>query len=253
MLDGDYARSTWLDMPTRIRLLTALLGTLTVLLIPRAAPAQADSGSMRHDVGSWMTITAGGPLGATETRLSWSGMGQVRAVENSGGYHIGVVSGSLGYKVSPQTSVGLAGFIYHIDPSNVDDFYERRLSQQLVWTRSGSPVTLTLRGRVEQRFFTTGDDVGLRVRALLRLRAPLSDDTRFGVEGYQESFISLRDTDWGATSGYRQNRVYVGAWWWLNSTESVKLSAGYLNQTGFRSQARDLMNHLLAVQLAVRL
>ena len=229
-----------------------VIGLLFTVLPNRDLVAQSDETSIRHDYGSWLTTSFGGRLGADSSPFSWAAMGQLRLLESSAGYHVGVGGVALGYGLSNSTTVRLGAALFNFDPSNADNVLERRFSQELIWSAPVSDMNFTFHGRLEERFFSSGDDMGLRLRGLFRLRAPVTDDGRLGAEGYQEFWISLRDTDWGARSGYSQNRVYLGGYYRLNEMGSATLSVGYLNQVIF-TQVRDFMRHLLSLQMSFRI
>jgi len=63
---------------------------------------------------------------------------------------------------------------------------------------------------------------------------------------YDEYFINLNHTDYGARKGFDQNRAFLGGNWALNP--DTKLEIGYLNQYVNTKQA-DLMNHVFSTTL----
>ncbi len=143
-----------------------------------------------------------------------------------------------------------AGFGYGHMISNIEnapDTHENRLWQQLVWKpETGSDVTIALRARIEQRFFSTGDDVGWRARNEIKATLPVSESVY--VYGSGESFFYLNDTDWGAESGLQRLRSRVGVGFDL--TEAASVEAGYINQYEPVSGA-DKFDHILAVTISL--
>ncbi len=65
--------------------------------------------------------------------------------------------------------------------------------------------------------------------------------------------FNLNNTDWGARSGFDQNRFFFGLGYKLNESGSLSLEVGYLNQYLYRRSATDRMNHIFSVNLFLNL
>jgi len=107
---------------------------------------------------------------------------------------------------------------------------------------------LSLRSRLEERDLERAHDVGLRFRQQLQLAMPLPDKplTLFtSIEHYS----NVRDTDWGARSGFDQLRTYFGLRMPVN--EKLTLEVGYMNQWINRS-TEDAVNHLAMLHLRAK-
>ena len=144
-----------------------------------------------------------------------------------------------------------AGYGYFLsDPNGGSDRYEHRWWQQLAWSvASWDWGSLSLRSRLEERILENASDTGLRYRQQVQLAVPFEnqDVTLFtSVEHY----TNLRDTDWGARSGFDQLRTYIGVR--MPMTEKLSLEAGYMNQYINRSGG-DVVNHLAILHLRVKL
>ncbi len=83
---------------------------------------------------------------------------------------------------------------------------------------------------------------------MLRVTAPSGISPRLLLVAYDEYFLNLNDTDYGAERGFDQNRAFVGVNWALNN--QMKLEVGYLNQY-VNGQRTDAMNHVLSGTLFV--
>jgi len=60
---------------------------------------------------------------------------------------------------------------------------------------------------------------------------------------YDEYFLNLNQTDYGARRGFDQNRAFVGVNWAFNATTRAEI--GYLNQY-INGKNIDNMNHVLS-------
>ena len=80
----------------------------------------------------------------------------------------------------------------------------------------------------------------------MRVSKPLASNPAVALVVWDEFFINLNDTDWGAHAGTDQNRLFLGASWTVNPT--AKLEMGYINQY-VNSQQLDRMNHILSTTL----
>ena len=131
------------------------------------------------------------------------------------------------------------------------DLREHRSFQQLSWVM-GKPWggEFSTRTRLEQRWRADGDDVGHRLREMVRLEVPVADNGLAAL-GYAEGFLALNDTDWGARSGFDQLRSFVGAEIPVVGKTTIEL--GYLNQLVNQAGGRRRMNHVLSFALFARL
>ncbi len=79
---------------------------------------------------------------------------------------------------------------------------------------------------------------------------PLAFQSRLRLVAYDEIFIAFNDTDWGAQSGFDQNRLFAGLGWQFQ--KGINVEAGYLNQFVRRRGRDNLMNHILSLNLLLR-
>lgn len=124
---------------------------------------------------------------------------------------------------------------------------EDRIRQQIVIARGRFAGRL----RLDERFNPGGDEIGFRLRPLVRYNLPLGK-SRVSLFGSHESFILPNSTVWGQRAGYERMRNIAG----FNVPIGKALSAdiGYLNQYRVaRGGARAQMDHALSLQLTVNL
>lgn len=125
---------------------------------------------------------------------------------------------------------------------------EERL-RQMIMVPLGSGFSGRL--RFEQRFNSSGGEIGFR------LRPRLAWDTALGAGplhlfATSEHFVNLNSTAWGARGGYERMRNAVGIAIPLGGT--LKGEIGYLNQYRFgRDGARDQMDHVATFTLSLNI
>lgn len=135
----------------------------------------------------------------------------------------------VGYTFSPALTIHAGyGWIPRItdEGTNTD---EDRTWQQAIFTKPvGSDVKLQLRGRLEQRFAASGDDIGHRFRMFARGQWAWCEGLPAQLVAWDEVFVGLNNTDWNTRRGFDQNRLFVG----LGTdtrVDGVRVEAGYLN------------------------
>ena len=228
-------------MSTRNRIARAL--TIGAAVI--ASPALAET---TQDEQAWINLTAIGPVSGD---LVYFAEVQPR-FGNGARLDQLLLRGAVGWKLSPSVTLyqGYAHVVTAIE--NGRDINEERSFQQLNLAL-GKPLRgeLSSRTRVEQRWRSNGNDMGWRLREMLRYEHPLKPGSD-AVNGlvWTEAFIALNDTDWGARSGFDQLRTFVGAEIGLPGASTVEL--GYLNQTINQTAGRTRINHAASVTLWYR-
>ncbi|MEQ8205883.1 MAG: DUF2490 domain-containing protein [Woeseia sp.] len=157
---------------------------------------------------------------------------------------------SLGYDLKSNMTVW-AGFGYFVsEPKGGSRRHERRWWQQFNWTaKHWDWGTLVLRTRLEERDFENTRDVGVRFRQQLLLAMPLPSKTATLIASV-EHHSNLRDTDWGASSGFEQFRSYLGLR--LPVHNKLMIEVGYMNQLIDR-HSEDAMNHIAMLQFRAKL
>lgn len=200
-----------------------------------------------HDSGTWLALFARGDVGRTDDcRLKWWFDGHARFFDDAGGFGQSIMRPGLGYALSDAATLWAGYGWIRTSPQATPEFDEHRVWQQITWSKDFDPVRLGLRSRLEQRFLETGADTGWRFRQLVSLRRPV-DCSRFSLVAWDEVFIHLNDTDWGATGGFDQNRLFLGFGFRCDPASPNRVEVGYLNQFVDRPTADDLSNHLVAI------
>ena len=234
------------------------VGATWLFLLAATSPAEARS-SVDHDAALWLMLFGQGRFEESERtlgRLRW--WLDIQQREFGDGSDQTLLRPGLGYQMDDATSVWLGYAWIDTSAASGPTTNEHRIWQQLLWTMQlwqgrARPSVLTSRTRLEQRFLDNGDDVGWRARQLVKLTRPFDFEPRLGLAAYDEIFFNLNDTDWGASSGLDQNRLFAGLAWTFDEARRFTLEVGYLNQFLYRSGSEDDMNHILNINLLVNL
>ncbi|URW74608.1 DUF2490 domain-containing protein [Sphingomonas donggukensis] len=202
-----------------------------------AVPAHAQD----EDAQLWLQVNASAPL-AERVKLTLEQIARIG--DRQGGLFQTELGGIVAYRVSDQIELGFGyrrvGF--HNGNRSED---ENRLRQHIVATFG----RLVGRLRVDERFHPGGDEIGFRIRPLLRYNQPLG---KGGLKLFisHESFYLPNATRWGQRSGYERMRNSVGFTIPLGKLSSVDV--GYLNQyRPGRSGSPAQMDHALSTQLTL--
>ena len=226
-----------------------ILTPLFLLILLALSAARADT---VEDSGIWIAAFGQGSLEIINPKLQkyrWWFDTHARYRDAGGQFYQGIVRPGLGYSLTGNTAVWLGYAWITTSPVGGEDFDEHRIWQQLTWSTRLDPVTLSTRSRLEQRFLETGDDTGWRFRQLLQLQYPFSFEPRLSLVGYDELFIHLNSTDWGADSGFDQNRLFAGFGWNFDTDRRITGAIGYLNQFTRKPSGDNEMNHILSIYL----
>jgi len=215
-----------------------------------AALAGAAQAAADEDFHTWGAIVATGALGAALADTRFWIEGQGRFDDDSSRFNQGIVRAALGHALGPR-AVLWAGYAYiptH-PQGRGNNTVEHRPWQQLTW-RAAAPfagLTLSTRTRLEQRFVEGGVDTGWRFRQLIKLTRPFVTDERVYLALWDEVFINLNGTDWGAGDGFDQNRIFAGLG--IHLAQGWVTEVGYMNQYIDRNRRADASNHVLSLTL----
>ena len=160
-----------------------------------------------------------------------------------------IVRLGVGYRVR-DNAVAWVGYHYQdVERDGRPGTTEHRGWQQLSLTLGPAfGGAFSARTRVEQRFVSSGGDVGWRLRQQLRYARPIMEDPDVSFVAHAEVFVALNDTDWGASGGFDRLRSFAGVSIPMHETASLEI--GYLNQ--FDDRAVDRIDHVLSLTLILR-
>jgi Protein of unknown function (DUF2490) len=212
-------------------------GLLAVPLLFAATAAQAQ----QQDEQLWLQVNTNVPL-APKLRITLEQI--ARFGDRADGLFQTEFGGILGYKVADNVELGFGYRAVGAHNGNTADD-ENRLRQHVIATFG--PVTT--RFRIDERFSPAGDEIGFRIRPLVRYNHGL------GPKGLalfvsHESFYLPNSTRWGQVRGYERMRNILGVT--VPVGRYVSADVGYLNQYRVgRRGARAQMDHALSLQLTI--
>jgi len=220
-----------------------VLGFVLVFFFASAKAQSVDSGL-------WLGVFVTGKLPAplNDAKGSWRLWvdGQSRFGDDFGRFSQGLVRPGVGYTLNNAWSVW-AGYAYirteqpyARTPSN-----EQRIWEQVSWQGTAGRADLSSRTRLEQRFHSAGSDTGWRLREMGKLMHPLGLNGPWLIAVYDEIFINLNSTNFGAKSGADRNRVFVGPG--IHVGRPLRIELGYLNQYTFNNNGPDRVDNLLSI------
>ncbi|WP_375195423.1 DUF2490 domain-containing protein [Sphingobium sp.] len=197
----------------------------------------------------WVNLTA---MGSLSGKLVYFAEIQPRVGDGVSRLDQLLLRGAVGWKLSPSLTVyqGYAHVVLPVDGGR--DVNEERSFQQVSWT-IGKPWAgeLSSRTRLEQRWRSDGEDMGWRLREMLRYEKPLKPGSNaVNALIYGEGFVALNSTDWGAKGGFDQLRSFIGAELGLGGASTAEI--GYLNQYINQRAGNSRVNHVASITLFFR-
>jgi hypothetical protein len=158
---------------------------------------------------------------------------------------------ALSYALNKQASLWLGYAFVVTHPDGKPSFDEHRYWQQFLYNFTPiHSLNIQSRTRLEQRYIEDSSETGHKLRQMFRFTLPSHFSPKLQWVFYDEYFVNLNDTDYGAVRGFDQNRAFVGVNWEANA--QAKLEVGYLNQFVNRSNNIDLENHVLSTSLILK-
>jgi hypothetical protein len=219
------------------------LGAMRALLALPLLFATLPAHAQRTDEQLWLQASGIVPLGTGQTAT-------VESIARFGERAHGLAHTEIGGLYAWQ----VGGIEVAIGYRHVEDFdgdrvlpNEERLRQHVIIPLGAGFAT---RVRLEQRFNSSGPEIGHRVRGQLRFNTQLTRGG-LGLFATHETFLNLNSTAWGQRGGIERVRANIG----LGTPVGRQLRAeiGYLNQYRFgRNGARDQMDHAITIGLTLR-
>ncbi|HEX8486838.1 DUF2490 domain-containing protein [Sphingomonas sp.] len=212
-------------------------GLLAGPLLLAALPARAQ----QQDEQLWFQVNTNVPL-ADGVRVTLEQI--ARFGDRADGLFQTEFGGILGYRLSDRIELGVGYRKVGAHNGNLADD-EDRLRQHVI--ASFGPVVT--RFRIDERFHPRGDEIGFRIRPLVRYNHRLETDG-LALFVSHESFYFPNSTRWGQRRGYDRMRNVAGVTLPIGRLASADL--GYLNQYRLsRGGSRAQMDHALSLQVTI--
>lgn len=207
------------------------------------AIALALAAATQHDEQLWLQFNTNVPV-APRVRVTLEQI--ARFGDRQNGLFQSELGALLSYKIAPNAELGFGYRWVGAHNGNINA-NENRVRVQTVAT-FGRVFT---RFRVDARFNPRGDEIGFRIRPLVRYNLPLSDNGPV-LFATHESFLIPNSTSWGQRSGYERMRNTLGLAVPLG--KQLNADIGYLNEYRLaRGRRAAQMGHALSVQLTLNL
>lgn len=221
------------------------LAAALVLSLPGTARAS--------DTQLWATMLAQGPIvpGAGAKPMVWLEV-QPRFGEDISHLNNLIVRPGFGIWLAPDFNL-LAGYHFQNNtPAGGKATTEHRMWQQLLVPIVRDPERLILlaRLRLEQRSIEDAQDLGWRLRTMVRMQVPMNGRGSAGPLLWAEALTGLNDTDWGQREGIGQVRAFAGALVPIN--KRLNFEGGYMAQIE-RRPGGDRVNNVANLTLNYRL
>lgn len=227
---------------------TAALPALLFLIFFSIPNREARADDLLDDSQVWGAVTATGSLRPLGDQWRFWLEGQGRFGNDMSTLSQGIIRPGVGYALNEHASLWLGYAYIHTDTPFVrTNFDENRIWQQFLWNQALGAGSLTMRSRLEQRFFDNISDDGWRFRQLFKVSYPIKGIPNVSAVASDEVFINLNDVGRGPQAGLDQNRAFAGLGYAFNKT--VKTEVGYLNQFIDRPINPNRMTHALAINL----
>ena len=227
--------------------LPLVIAIVACSLIPFAASAAW--AEVAEDFRIWGNVTARGNFGFVDPDLKrwrWWMEVQPRTRESGSEMDQLLIRPGIGYALSDRSTVWI-GYAHVTNyPVVGETIQENRIWQQYMWAGPTPLGAFTSRTRFEQRWQDNGDDTGGRFRQFFKFNWPFSFHPAASFVMWDEVFVHLNTTDWGAKQGFDQNRGFAGLGYRWHP--SVLVEIGYINQY-INTSNTDRMNHILSLNL----
>ncbi|MBK6683613.1 MAG: DUF2490 domain-containing protein [Deltaproteobacteria bacterium] len=141
------------------------------------------------------------------------------------------------------------GWIARFPDADLPEVHEHRIWEQLLFTHSveATGLDLMMRVRLEQRLLATGGTVAHRLRTMLRAGWWPDREAALLFVLWDEAFLGIEGSDWGATSGFDQNRLFAGLG--VKGLAQTRFELGYLSLYLRRSSGEDRLDHVASFNL----
>jgi hypothetical protein len=165
-----------------------------------------------------------------ENRISNDGSDKDATIIKPGGY----------YRINPRLQFGL-GYKYQSKTATPD---EQDLWQEVYYKTPFRKYDFTHQVRLEERFINNVGGVIARLRYLIHLSYPLTDNTYLAA--HEAVRFNLNNKHEGPVSGFEQNRLYFG--FGVHTSKIMKIEFGYLWRYERERDAENLSDHAIRLQ-----
>lgn len=210
------------------------------------------AGAADDEPGAWLIASTTGAFRDVtgESRWRYWVDAQARLSDAGVGVNQYLLRPAIGFQLDDSFQAWFGYARFETDRRRAESVHENRYWQQLNWKAGRwNDGAVSMRARLEQRFLSSGDDMGLVLRLMLKYVRPFEGSRNRYLAASVEPFFNLRDTDWGADTGLGQNRIVLVVGHRASDRSTVEL--GYMNQYIPRENAINRSNHLAILSAKV--
>lgn len=204
------------------------------------------SARVRQDQQLWINFSAQGKLGGGKL---WTAELHPRIGKNLSAPSALLGRVAVGFAISKRVTLH-QGLVYQEVFDGQPRNEKRPYQQADLNIASGHWGTLSGRLRLEQRWFSTGSEMGLRFREQIRFERPLTgaEAPAVGILA-GEAFVNVLNTDYGARTGFEAARLFAGVR--LPLAEQA-VEAGYQAQISASPGGNSRVDHILMLTFRLR-
>ena len=224
------------------------LSLFCVAVVLLTAPSPASSQTL-VDERLWIGWSVQERSG-TDSPWRWAIESQLRTRNGVDDLDVVTIRPFVGFDLSRRSSIwlGYTAAATFLPTAGVRQ--EHRVVEQYTWAGPALGGNLQSRFRLEERFIEGDTATGWRAREAVRYSHPFVSGGRTSWVVWNELLVHLRTTTL-TRSGLDQNRAFAGVSQSVGT--SLRIEAGYLNQSIRSLSPPSRMNHILSVGLTLTL
>jgi hypothetical protein len=221
-----------------------LIGTILLFVIFFSSAAGAKQ-HYEDDLQWWVPVTL--ELQLTE-KTSAQLQVESRFTENINKYTLRNFVPSLSYAPNEHVELTLAAGPYFNFHPEIE--VEKRIYQQIALKKKWHKLELSLRSRLEERFFEGVGGASLRNRYLLQVKGPIGKTPLYWITS-NEIHLNLNSLKDGPQRGLNQNRIYIGVGRKIG--KRMSLEGGYQLRINYVIDRPDEMEHIILTRVSYSL
>jgi hypothetical protein len=221
-----------------------VIGCILLVSVFCASAARAEQ-HYEDDLQWWVPVTLEHKI--TE-KTSAQLQVESRFAQNISEYTLRSITPSISYAPNEYVQLSLAAGPYFNFHPGIE--VEKRVYQQLNLQKKWPQVELSLRSRLEERFFEGMGGVSLRNRYLLQAKGPIGKTPLYWITS-NEIHFNLNGLKDGPQRGMNQNRTYIGVGRKIG--KRLSLEGGYQLRINYVTDNPDEMEHIILTKVSYSL
>lgn len=197
----------------------------------------------------WLTGVFIGPLVTTYKQWKYYLEPRLVLIDDRYGRDEEHIYFGTGYQITPNFTPFIGAAYFFSENTEGVIAHENVLWQQFHWKIYHSKLfNVANRSRLEERKNTLFSEWATRLREQITLKIPFHN-TQYSLSTYNECFFNFTHPYWVSDKFFAENRFFLGIERQISKAASFDL--GYLEQTKWQRQNRNLLTHGLYIRLNV--